>query len=215
MQNIYQRFISNTKSFSDKKHLLVAVSGGVDSVVLLNLVSRFVQENSEYSFSIAHCNFKLRGQDSSRDADFVEELARFYEVPLYITEFDTAEYARAKSVSIEMAARELRYDFFEKILDTIDDSVCLLAHHKNDNVETFFLNLLRGTGIKGLRGMVVRSEKYARPLLNCSKSEILEYAANECINYVEDETNSDTVFLRNNIRHNVIPLMQTLNPQAI
>jgi tRNA(Ile)-lysidine synthase len=215
MQNIYQRFISNVKFFADKKHLLVAVSGGADSVVLLNLVSRFVQQNSDYSFSIAHCNFKLRGQSSLRDADFVEQLAKFYEVPLYTIEFETAEYARSKGISIEMAARELRYGFFEKILSTVNNSACLLAHHKNDNVETFFLNLLRGTGIRGLRGMPAQSGKYVRPLLDCSKNEILEYAAAEQINYVEDETNSDTVFLRNNIRHNVIPLMQTLNPQAI
>jgi tRNA(Ile)-lysidine synthase len=214
MQNIYQRFISNTKIFEDKKHLLVAVSGGADSVVLLNLVARFTHQDSEYSFSIAHCNFKLRGESSFRDAGFVKDLARFYEVPLYYTEFETTQYASAHGISVEMAARELRYDFFEKILDAVDDSICLLAHHKNDNVETFFLNLLRGTGIKGLRGMTVRSGRYVRPLLNCTKSEILEYAADERVNYVEDETNSDTVFLRNNIRHNVVPLLQTLNPQA-
>ncbi|MDR1739969.1 MAG: tRNA lysidine(34) synthetase TilS [Bacteroidales bacterium] len=212
---LYKKFLQQTKIFKDKTHLLVAVSGGADSVVLLHLINRYTQENPDYTFSIIHCNFKLRGESSFRDADFVEQLAKFYEVPLYSIEFNTAEYARSNSISIEMAARELRYDFFEKILSQIDSALCLLAHHKNDNVETFFLNLLRGTGLKGLRGMPAASGNYARPLLIFSKEEILEYAHQHSINYVQDQTNTDTVFLRNNIRHNIIPQLSNINDMAI
>ncbi|MDR1975187.1 MAG: tRNA lysidine(34) synthetase TilS [Bacteroidales bacterium] len=218
MISIYDHFLDTVNKYSlfkDSKRLLVAVSGGIDSVVLLDLVARFVEDNPEYSFSIAHCNFKLRGENSFRDANFVEQLSRFYKVPLYSTEFDTTDYARKKSISIEMAARELRYDFFEKIITNNYADICLLAHHENDNVETFFLNLLRGTGLKGLRGISLVNGKYVRPLLYLSKDEILDYAHAKSINFVQDETNFDTVFLRNNVRHNILPLLSGVNDLAI
>lgn len=207
VQQRFEQFIRSEHLFPDGGQVLLAVSGGRDSVALTHLVA-----TAGIPFAIAHCNFHLRPGDSDRDEAFVRSLAQHYDVPCFVASFDTNAYAAANHLSIEEAARIQRYDFFHRVLQQQGFSVIATAHHRDDTIETFFINLLRGTGIEGLRGIPLRNGNVVRPLLPFGRSEIDNYIAANHLNYVDDYTNSQQQFLRNRIRHQLIPLLRSLSP---
>lgn len=201
------RHIEKEELFKRSEKLLVAVSGGLDSVVLLHLLHKM-----EVSCVVAHCNFKLRDKDSDRDEVFVKDLAEKYNYPVHTIAFETAEYAKEKGISIEMAARDLRYDWFEKIRKESECSYILTAHHADDVIETVLINLTRGTGIHGLTGIKAKMNRLVRPLLPFSRDELKIYATDNQVGYREDYTNAETDFVRNKIRHQIIPVLREINP---
>ena len=206
-KNRIQHFIEEKHLFTIQDKVLVALSGGADSVALLRVLVEL-----GYSCECAHCNFHLRGEESNRDETFVRELCQSLDIPLHVVHFDTETYAKEKHLSIEMAARELRYEWFEKVRREIHAEVIAVAHHRDDSVETFLLNLIRGTGINGLKGIPVRNGLIVRPLLHTSKTDILDYLSHLKQDYVTDSTNLQDEYMRNKIRLNLIPLMETMNP---
>ncbi|MDU1889557.1 MAG: tRNA lysidine(34) synthetase TilS [Dysgonomonas sp.] len=189
--------------------VIVGVSGGADSVALLDILHSFRIE-----CVIAHCNFHLRGEESNRDAFFVEDLCRKYNLKYERIDFDTEAYAEINSISIEMAARELRYNWFEKIRVIHMADKIAVAHHRDDSVETVLLNLIRGTGIRGLTGIAPMNGYIIRPLLCISREDILEYLEERKLSYVDDSTNNEDTYTRNKIRLNILPMMETINPSA-
>lgn len=209
-------FIRKVSQFIEEKHLfgfgdkvLVALSGGADSVALLRVLLRL-----GYACEAAHCNFHLRGEESVRDERFVRALAERLGVPLHVIHFDTNAYAVSHNVSVEMAARELRYDWFAKLRQECGAKVVAVAHHRDDSVETFLLNLVRGTGINGLQGIRPVNGDVVRPLLCVSRVEILDYLSSLGQDYVTDSTNLQDEFVRNKLRLNVIPILETINPSV-
>jgi tRNA(Ile)-lysidine synthase len=164
------------------------------------------------TFGIAHCNFNLRGNESNLDADFVKNMAESKGIPFYSTNFDTKEYAAAHGISIQMAARELRYQWLEEIRNQNNYQYIATAHHLDDQAETILINLIRGTGIAGLHGIPVKTGALVRPLMFARRGEIAMYAAQNAIAFREDQSNSETKYLRNKIRHEIIPLMTSINP---
>lgn len=209
-------FIRKVSQFIEEKHLfgsgdkvLVALSGGADSVALLRVLLRL-----GYACEAAHCNFHLRGEESVRDECFVRALAESLGVPLHVIHFDTNAYAASHNVSVEMAARELRYDWFAKLRQECGAKVVAVAHHRDDSVETFLLNLVRGTGINGLQGIRPVNGEVVRPLLCVSRAEILDYLSSLGQDYVTDSTNLQDEFVRNKLRLNVIPMLETINPSV-
>lgn len=209
-------FIRKVSQFIEEKHLLsfgdkvlVALSGGADSVALLRVLLRL-----GYACEAAHCNFHLRGEESVRDERFVRALAERLGVPLHVIHFDTNAYAASHNVSVEMAARELRYDWFAKLRQECGAKVVAVAHHRDDSVETFLLNLVRGTGINGLQGIRPVNGDVVRPLLCVSRVEILDYLSSLGQDYVTDSTNLQDEFVRNKLRLNVIPMLETINPSV-
>ena len=195
------------KRFPVTTKLIVAVSGGADSVALLDLLCCL-----GYSCVIAHCNFHLRGDESDRDERFVTSLAHRYAIPFRKIDFQTKEYAAIKSVSIEMAARELRYEWFRQLCIRENADYIAVAHHADDVVETFLMNLSRGTGIRGLTGIKELTGRVWRPLLDYSKQDIMEYITSKGLPHVEDSTNSDSLYTRNKFRNEIIPMFQTVYP---
>ena len=207
---MFHRFLNYIKDnhlFTQADTLLVGVSGGTDSVVLLDLLDK-----GGFSFAIAHCNFRLRGSESDGDEKLVNSLARKYDVPIYKITFDTADYAQENKISIEMAARDLRYQWFEETRTANHFDFILVAHHRDDQLETFFLNLARGTGLAGLTGMRPIKDKIIRPLLFASRKEIENYRREHSLEFREDSSNTNTNFQRNRIRHDLLPMMESLNP---
>lgn len=202
-----QAYIKAENLFDTSGKILVALSGGADSVALLRVLL-----NLGYDCIAAHCNFHLRGEESDRDEFFVRTLCEQLGVPLFVTHFQTKEYARTHTVSIEMAARDLRYGWFQKLAKEEMCAFIAVGHHRNDSVETLLLNLIRGTGLYGLKGIVPRRGNICRPLLNVNREEILAYLASLKQGYVNDSTNEEQVFLRNKIRHTILPLLETCNP---
>ena len=198
--------LQNTLLAKDGLHL-VALSGGADSVALLLLLLRL-----GYRVHAAHCNFSLRGEESLRDELFVKDLCARLGVRLSIAHFDTRTYAEAHKVSIEMAARELRYAYFEQLRRDLGAETICVAHHRDDSVETVLLNLVRGTGIEGLTGIKARNGHIVRPLLPFGRKEIDDYVSRQGLEYVEDCTNSQTLYLRNRIRLQLMPLLRQLSP---
>ena len=197
---------------------LVALSGGADSVALL----LWMQE-AGYRIHAAHCNFHLRGEESDRDEAFCQALCQRLDIPLHLAHFDTHEYAALHQVSIEMAARELRYRWFGQLCRDVKAAAVCVAHHRDDSVETVLMNLLRGTGLRGLTGIPPRSEledhggkggklMVLRPLLGVSRAEVEEFLAKRNQNYVTDSTNLEADVLRNRLRLQVLPLLAELNP---
>ena len=211
----FKKYIDKHNLIEKDDKILLALSGGVDSMVLANLllaVSRQLSANSQIFF--AHCNFHLRGEDSDRDESFVTDFAIENNIPLFVKHFDTETYARDNSLSIEMAARELRYAWFEELRNLHDINKVALAHHGDDQIETFFINFLRGSGIKGLKGMKPQNDFYIRPLLWSNRNQIEKFAKENGIRWVEDYTNNETIYLRNKIRHQIIPLFDELKDNA-
>lgn len=201
--------ISDKHLLNRHDRVLVALSGGADSVALLRVLL-----HEGYDCVAAHCNFHLRGAESDRDEGFVRALCERLTVPLEVVHFDTAVYAVQHSCSIEMAARELRYAWFEQVRQQTGASVIAVAHHKDDSVETFLLNLIRGTGIRGLRGITPVNGRIVRPMLEVSRAEILSYLQAIGQDYVTDSTNLETDFTRNKIRLKVLPLLGEINPSV-
>ena len=188
----------------------MAVSGGVDSVVLAHLC-----KSVKIDFSIAHCNFNLRGEESDGDETFLLDLADALDVEIFTESFDTSAYAKDAGISIQMAARELRYNWFHQLCAALNFDYILTAHHINDDLETFLINFIRGTGLEGLTGIKTENEKVVRPLMNFSRKEIEAFAHENKIQWREDSSNASSKYLRNKIRHEIIPLMEEINPQLL
>jgi len=200
------QYIDRHNLLSASGRYLVALSGGADSVALFRMLLRL-----DYNVDAVHCNFKLRGEESFRDEVFCENLCREHGVAFHTVHFDTAEYAALHKLSIEMAARELRYNHFEKLRNDLDmDGICV-AHHQDDNVETMLINLIRGTGLSGLTGMKPRNGYVLRPLLAVSHAHLLNYLQALGQAYVTDSTNLTTDFTRNKIRLTLVPLLTEIN----
>ena len=200
MREAFKKNIEKNLHYLIGKKILVACSGGLDSVVLATLM-----HNLNFEIALAHCNFSLRGKESDGDADFVADLAEKWNVPVFVETFDTKKYATDKKLSTQMAARELRYRWFEDLQESFGYDYVLTAHHADDDIETFLINLSRGTGLKGLTGIPQKNENIVRPLLNFSRKEILEYAQSNKLYWREDSSNKKTDYLRNKIRIDVIP----------
>lgn len=203
----FQEFARLHALFTPQKLVLAAVSGGKDSVLMAHLLKA-----SGFKFAIAHCNFLLRGAEAQRDRDFTSNLAQTLQVPFFLTEFNTENYAAKNSISIQMAARKLRYEWFEKLCTEQNFDVIALAHHQNDAIETILLNLTRGTGIAGMHGILPKSGKLVRPMLFLSKENIDEICAGEKLGFVVDSSNISTKYARNKIRLEVVPKLKELNP---
>lgn len=203
------RFIENiTKKqlFEPTQKILLAISGGIDSMVMLYLF-----EKSGFDYGIVHCNFQLRGDESDGDEEFVKRQVLIHGVQAFFQKFDTEEFAQINGISIEMAARELRYDYFEKIRKENNYDYIATAHHSDDLIETFFLNLSRKTGIKGLTGIKDITGNIIRPMLFANRDEIEAFASKNYIDSREDSSNSEVVFQRNFLRHKILPLFSELN----
>ncbi|MEC4117394.1 tRNA lysidine(34) synthetase TilS [Myroides phaeus] len=191
-----------------EKPLLLAVSGGIDSVVLVHLCHQL-----KLNIAIAHCNFHLRKQDSIDDQVFVEQLGKQLDIPVFVAEFQTEQYAEENKISIQIAARELRYDWFKSLIAKGEYKYLLTAHHLDDSMETFLINLSRGTGIEGLLGIPAKNDYIRRPLLPFTREQIVNYAEENKITWREDYTNAQTKYLRNKIRQNILPLLKETNDQ--
>jgi len=207
MQKQFVQYINQQKLFSDTNTLLVAVSGGVDSIVLLHLL---VQGN--YKVKLAHCNFNLRGNESDNDEHFVKQLAKDLNIQTHIISFDTINYAKKNKLSIEMAARDLRYSWFNELLVENNYKYIVTGHHLNDSIETLFLNLARGTGYNGLTGISPKNGVVVRPLLFATRQAIENYAADNKLSYRNDSSNESEKHLRNIVRKYIIPAFKQLNP---
>jgi tRNA(Ile)-lysidine synthase len=206
----FREYIAENHLANDSDNILLAVSGGIDSMVMASL---FLEAG--YKTGIAHCNFSLRGKESDKDEELVSRFASIHNIPFYTTKFDTTDYARLKGISIQMAARELRYEWFKKIMAENNYDHLAIAHNLNDNIETLLINLTRGTGITGLTGMKPASEKIIRPLLFATREEIEKYCIDHNIEYREDRSNAETKYTRNKIRHKIIPVLQEINPSIL
>lgn len=203
----FKEHVAAAMPFLNGKKLLLACSGGLDSVVLAHLCKAL-----KFDFALAHCNFSLRGTESDGDEDFVRELASTFEINVYVKQFDTEQYAEEQRLSVQMAARELRYKWFDELLQSKRYDYVLTAHHADDSLETFLINLSRGTGIEGLSGIPQVNGNVVRPLLPFSRNEIIEYAKSESIQWREDSSNASVKYLRNKIRHEIVPGIKELNP---
>ena len=207
MRRKVRQYIERNNLLAPGDKVIVALSGGADSVALLHILARL-----DYEIEAVHCNFHLRGEESMRDEEFVRALCNRMEVKLTVADFDTRAYAAEKKISIEMAARELRYDLFERKREETGATAIAVAHHRDDVAETMFLNLMRGTGIKGLHGIRAKNGYIVRPLLGCSKQEILNYLARFDEKFVTDSSNLKNDYTRNKIRLEILPLMREINP---
>lgn len=205
-----RRHITQNHLLQANDKIVVGVSGGIDSVVLLILLKKF-----GYPCIVAHCNFHLRGQESDNDEIFVADLAKELQCEYHVTHFDTNEIAKQRGISIEMAARDLRYAWFEELRRETNSQVIAVAHHANDLAETLLLNITRGTGLKGLATMQAKRGDIIRPLLTVSREEIETFAQTNGLSFRSDSTNASIVYKRNRIRHNVIPELTALNPSFI
>ncbi|MEN8120920.1 MAG: tRNA lysidine(34) synthetase TilS [Bacteroidota bacterium] len=202
----FNKYLDNTLKLPSAKRILLTISGGADSIVMLDLFSKTV-----YKCGIAHCNFHLRGNESDKDEKLVKKLTQKYGYPFYKIDFDTEKYASENSISIEMAARELRYNWFEKIRKENEYDYIATAHHKDDVIETFFMNLARGTGIRGLSGIKTISGNVIRPIIFADRSQIMDYISDNQLEYREDASNNDVKHKRNKLRHDIIPEFAEIN----
>ncbi len=210
MLNKVKTYIKEHNLFNKEHTHLVALSGGADSVCLLRMMLQL-----NYNVHAVHCNFQLRGEESQRDEYFCQQLCQSLGVTLHLVHFDTRIYAETHKVSIEMAARELRYDYFEELRKAIGAADIVVAHHRDDNVETVLMNLIRGTGIQGLTGIKPRNGNIIRPLLCLSREEITDYLTLISQPYVTDSTNLTDEVTRNKVRLNLIPILKSINPAAV
>ena len=207
MKNKVQYFITERSLFKSEDKLILGISGGADSVCLM-----YVLLALGYSFELAHCNFNLRGEESDADEYFVKELAERNQLKINVKHFDTLVYAAENKISTQMAARELRYAWFDKLLIKSGAKYLAIAHHANDDIETFFINLVRGSGLKGLLGIKEKNNTIVRPLLLVSRLEIEQYLKERDLVFREDSSNASVKYLRNKIRHELIPLLSDMNP---
>ena len=205
-----EQFIEQKELMSKNQLYLVALSGGADSVALLLVLKRL-----GYNVEAAHCNFHLRGEESDRDEDFCKDLCRELDIKLHLAHFDTQTNASLHGISIEMAARNLRYNYFEALLKDINASAVCVAHHKDDSAETLLLNLIRGTGIEGLTGIKSKNNRIVRPFLCVRRNEIINYLEQQNQSFVTDSSNLVNDVQRNKIRLDVMPLLQTINPSVV
>lgn len=203
----FKRYIADNNLLVKNSRVLMAVSGGIDSMVLAHLF-----RSAGIKSGIAHCNFNLRGKESDLDEDMVRGYAGENKIPFYSIKFETKAFASENGLSVQMAARELRYRWFEETRIQNDYDLIAVAHNFNDNIETLILNLIRGTGISGLTGIRPVSNRIIRPLLFAKRSEIEDYSKKYHIPFREDSSNSDTKYTRNKIRHLLIPVLKEINP---
>jgi tRNA(Ile)-lysidine synthase len=206
----FKDHIQRKFSFLKGEKLLVACSGGIDSMVLTDLLFKL-----DYQIELAHCNFHLRGKESDLDEKFVIDTAKDLQIPIHTISFDTKNYAAKNNISIQMAARNLRYTWFENLLREKKLNYLLTAHHADDNLETFLINFSRGTGLEGLTGIPEVNGKSIRTLLPFSRKEIEQYAKENNITWREDQSNKENKYLRNKLRHDIIPLLKELNPSFL
>ncbi|MFY9243040.1 MAG: tRNA lysidine(34) synthetase TilS [Polaribacter sp.] len=206
----FNTHIVNNFPFLKDKRLLIAISGGLDSVVLHYLLSTL-----KFDISLAHCNFNLRGKESDLDEKFVNKLSQKTSNQIFIKLFDTNNFAKEHKLSTQIAARELRYNWFQELVKEHDFDYILTAHHADDNLETFLINLTRGSGLDGFTGIPKINGNIVRPLLPFSREEILEYAQKNNIEWREDASNASTKYTRNKIRHQVIPVLKEINPSLL
>lgn len=205
-----KNFIKKNALFTPEDKILLAVSGGVDSVVLCVLMKQ-----AEYDFGIAHCNYQLRGTDSEEDVEFVKKVADFLDVPFHVNTFDTERLAVERKESIQIAARNLRYSWFKELSAAEKYDCIATAHHLNDSIETVFFNFARGCGIRGLHGILPKTKELVRPLSFASKNEIIAFAEEMGLTWREDASNQKVKYLRNYVRHNIVPEFEHLNPAFI
>ncbi len=202
LENISKHLIESYPDLKKQK-VLLAVSGGVDSMVLLHIL-----QSLGYNVSVAHCNFQLRGKESDLDEEFVIKTAKGYGVECFVKRFSTEEYATLNKLSIQLAARELRYQWFYELLQEHSFDYLFTAHHLDDQIETFFIHLIRGTGLKGLLGIPNNQNQIIRPLLPFTRDQILQYAEENKVHWREDSSNKSNKYLRNKLRNKVIPLIK-------
>jgi len=207
MLNRFHKHIQKNLPFLSDAKLLIAISGGIDSVVLAHLLSKL-----GYSIGLAHVNFQLRGNDSNKDEAFVKSLGKQLNIPVFTHLSDTNTYKEKHKISVQMAARAIRYNWFEKLLEEQEYDFVLTAHHQGDSVETFFINLSRSAGLAGLTGIPKMNNKTIRPLLPFTREEINTYAKEETITWREDTSNATTNYLRNKIRHKLLPYLEEISP---
>ncbi|MBU8892010.1 MAG: tRNA lysidine(34) synthetase TilS [Bacteroidales bacterium] len=207
MMSGFQSFIDKEGLCGKTDRILLGVSGGIDSVCMLHYFS-----TSGYSTGIAHCNFGLRGEESDQDEIFVRNLASEFDIPFFSVKFNTQEIAEKEGISIQMAARDLRYEWFEEIRKKYDYDYIAIAHNKDDVIETFLINLTRGSGLKGFTGIKPKSGKIIRPLLFSSRNDILTFICTNNLEFREDSSNNSVKYSRNLIRHELIPLFEKINP---
>ena len=207
MKHKVEQYITKHNLLDRSKSVLVALSGGADSVALLIVLLKL-----DYRCEAVHCNFHLRGEESDRDEAFVREICQRYKTPLHVLDFDTRDYAKKNGISIEMAAREQRYNAFEELRCNINAGAIAVAHHIDDSAETLLLNLVRGTGIKGLRGIQPKNGYVVRPLLCVGRNDIIEYLQWRGESFVTDSTNLTSDYTRNKLRLEIIPKLAEINP---
>ena len=207
MLALFQEHIAQQKLFHAEERILLAFSAGIDSVVLAELLLA-----SKFQIGIAHVNFQLRGKESDENENFAKAFAAKHGLAFYSIRFDTLAFAAQEKISIQMAARKLRYDWFETIrLQENYDNIAT-AHHLSDSIETFFINVSRGTGIAGLHGISLHINHIKRPLLPFTKKEITAYAEKNKVVWQEDSSNQKDEYLRNHIRHHIVPEFEKINP---
>ncbi|AUC86190.1 tRNA lysidine(34) synthetase TilS [Polaribacter sp. ALD11] len=209
LQKLSNHITKNFPFLKDKK-LLIAISGGIDSVVLTHNLAAL-----NFNISLAHCNFNLRNTESDLDEKFVTELANTLGIDCFTTSFETKKIAKVNKESTQIAARNLRYTWFEELITTHNFDFVLTAHHADDNLETFLINLTRGSGLDGFTGIPEINGNIVRPFLKFSREEILNFANENAISWREDKSNASTKYVRNKIRHNVLPVLKEINPSLL
>ncbi|MBJ7879974.1 tRNA lysidine(34) synthetase TilS [Gelidibacter salicanalis] len=210
MRDTFKKHLESNLNMLQDSRLLLAISGGLDSVVLAHLCHQL-----NLKVSLAHCNFNLRAAESDADEDFVLQLADDLDMEVFIESFETENYAKEEGLSIQMAARELRYTWFQELAEQLKFDYILTAHHADDNLETFLINLTRGTGLEGLTGIPEVTGKIVRPLLPFSREALKVYAIDQNIAWQEDSSNASTKYLRNKLRHDIIPILKQMNSQLL
>ena len=208
MKNKILTYINKENLLKRGEKVIVTCSGGADSIFLLHILNKL-----GFECVVAHCNFHLRGEESDRDENFVREFCKKKGLTLLVEHFDTKQFAAENKLSIEMAARELRYNWFEKIRAEYNAGAIAVAHHSDDSIETILLNLLRGTGLKGICGIRPRNGFIVRPLLCVNRKEIEDYLTENGIGYITDSTNLENEYTRNKVRNIVMPILREINPQ--
>ena len=206
----FKKHITKEFPFLKDTKLLLAISGGVDSVVLFHLLHKL-----NYDVSLVHCNFKLRGKESDLDEEFIKNLNQISSNQIFTISFDTEKYAKEHKLSTQIAARELRYNWFQKLITEHKFDYVLTAHHADDNLETFLIHLTRGSGLDGFTGIPIVNGNIVRPLLAFSREEILNYAKDHDIEWREDASNASNKYIRNKIRHQVLPVLKEINPSVL